>query len=49
MTSENKPDKNSNPTEAEISDQERENALKNFMHPEDKPPLCMQIQSLYNE
>jgi hypothetical protein len=39
MKPENNPDSNSNPTDAETSDQERDNALKNFMHPEDKPKI----------
>jgi hypothetical protein len=33
------PESNSNLSDAEISDQERDNALKNFMHPEDKPKI----------
>jgi len=38
MKPEDNPTPNSNLSDAEISDQERDNALKNFMHPEDKPP-----------
>jgi len=39
MKPESNPDSNSNLSDAEISDQERDNALKNFMHPEDKPKI----------
>lgn len=37
MKQENQPIPNSNLTDAQISDQARDEALNNFMHPEDKP------------
>jgi hypothetical protein len=39
MKPEDNPNPNSDLANAEISDQERDNALKNFMHPEDKPKI----------